>query len=121
MREFSKDSFNRSYSATPILFETATSSHFVCKYAYRDDDTLYQFSPKVLPIRSDFVSKIQKLLPEIIGAERASKCSVEHLTDDQLEGGESVCLIVPGFTNKTTESSKRLSTKLLTDFHESLS
>ena len=118
---FDNDTFNRQYETSALAFETATSTHFVCNYSYRDKDTVYQFSPKIIPTRSDFVAKIKNLLPNIVGDERANKCTVELIVDERIDNGESVCLVIPGFTNKTLSSSKQLSTKLLTDLHNALS
>jgi hypothetical protein len=121
MKEFTQDTFKKQYSARPLVFEKAESTHFTCKYCYRDSNTIYQFFPKIVPTRKDFISKIQELLPSIIGDERAEKCTVDHIVDERIEGGESICLVIPGFTNKTFDSSRRLATKLLTDFHNALS
>jgi len=121
MKAFEGESFNRQYSADPIRFETAESPHFTCTYSYRDKDTVFQFAPKIIPLRKDFMSKIRELLPNVVGDERAKKCDVTHIVDEGIDRGESVCLIVPGFTRDTLASSKQLSTKLLTDFHNALS
>ena len=121
MEVFSKETFNKRYSAEPLVFETAESTHFTCKYCYRDSNTIFQFSPKILPTRKDFIKKLKALLPSIIGEDRAENCTVDLIVDERIEGGESICLVVPEFTNKTLTSSRQLSTKLLTDFHESLS
>lgn len=121
MNEFENAAFTQQYSAEPLRFETADSTHFVCKYAYRENDTVYQFTPAVIPTRKDFLSKLRDLLPTVIGDERAKRCDVTHVVDEGIEGGEGICLIVPGFTSKTLSSSRTLSTKLLTDFHNALS
>lgn len=121
MEEFSKKAFKAQYSARPLTFEVAESTHFTCKYCYRDSNTIFQFSPKIIPVRKDFISTIRKLLPSIIGDERTQECTVDHIVDERIEGGESICLVVPGFTNKTLTSSRQLSTKFLTEFHNSLS
>jgi len=121
MEEFSKETFKTQYSAQPLTFEVAESTHFTCKYCYRDSNTIFQFSPKIMPVREDFIRKIKKLLPDIIGDKRAQECDVDHIVDERIEGGESICLVVPGFTNKTLTSSRQLSTKFLTEFHNSLS
>ena len=121
MEAFSKETFKKQYSAKPLVFETAQSTHFTCRYCYRDSNTIFQFSPKIIPTRKDFITKIRKLLPSIIGDDRADACTIDHIVDERIEGGESVCLVIPGFTNKTLASSRQLSTKLLTDFHNALS
>ena len=120
MDEFKHDAFSVSYETAPLVFETATSAHFKCEYAFRDKDVVFHFYPKVTPIRTDFMSKLKSQLSATVG-DRAERCTVEHIVDEGLEMGESVCLVVPGFTNKMISTSRRLSNKLLTDFHESLS
>ena len=121
MEAFNQEAFTQQYAAAPLVFETAESTHFTCNYCYRDVDTIFQFAPTVTPIRDDFVSKVRELLPHLIGDIRAQKCTVDHIVDERIEGGESICLVVPGFTNKTLTSSRQLSTKLLTEFHSALS
>lgn len=120
MEAFAKETFKKQYSAKPLVFEKAESTHFICKYCYRDSNTIFQFAPKIIPARKDFITKIRELLPNIIGDDRAKECTVDHIVDERIEGGESVCLVIPGFTNKTLTSSRQLSTKLLTDFHNAL-
>jgi hypothetical protein len=121
MEAFAKETFKKQYSAKPLVFEVAESTHFTCRYCYRDASTIFQFSPKIVPARKDFITKVREMLPNIIGEERAQKCTVDHIVDELLEDGESICLVVPGFTNKTLPSSRQLATKLLTEVHNSLS
>lgn len=119
--DFSSDAFNRTYSAKPIQFKEATSPHFKCKYTYRDDGAVFQFEPSIIPTRKDFVSKVREALPGIVGDERAKTSTVEIVKDDMIERGESVYVLVPGFTSKTLSASELLAKKLLTATHESLS
>ena len=119
--DFSIDAFNRTYSAKPLQFKEATSPHFKCKYTYRDDGAVFQFEPTIIPTRKDFISKVQNALPKIVGDDRAKQTTVELVKDDMIDRGESVYVLVPGFTSETLVASEMLAKKLLTATHDSLS
>lgn len=119
--DFSKDTFNRSHAVHALKFQEATSPHFLCKYVHREDGTVFQFEPTIIPTRADFVPRIMKALPDIVGKERAQESTVELVKDELIERGESVYVLVPGFTSKTLSASRLLVEKLLTVTHDLLS
>jgi hypothetical protein len=121
MNEFNHEAFNTQYSATPLHFHEATSPHFKCKYAYRDEDTVLHLTPRIRPIREDMMSILKTALNSLVGEERGSTCVLEHIIDDLLEDGESIYIQVPGFTLKTLSSSELLVNRFLTAAHDRLS
>lgn len=119
--DFSKDAFNRNHAVHPLEFREATSPHFICRYTHRDDGTVFQFEPSIIPTRVDFVPKIRDALPKIIGDESARDVVVELVKDEFINRGENVYVHVPGFTSSTSSASDLLVKRLLTAAHDLLS
>jgi hypothetical protein len=121
MKPFSSQVFGQRHTASPLEFLEAESKHFKCKYVYRDEDTVLQFDPTIIPTRKDFVSVLKGCLSKLIGEDQAKEAVVEMLEDELLERGESVYVSVPGFTRHNINNARLLVTKLLTETHERLS
>ena len=105
MQPFGSDSFNRRYSAEPLHFQEAKSTHFVCQFAQRGDDLIFQYEPTITPIRSDFLPKVQEAYASVLG-QSLPKLRVELVEDELLSSGVSVYVEVKDMA--TNEFAKKM-------------
>ena len=116
----STDVFNSRYETSELLFHEATCAHFTCKYAYRDDATVYHFYPTLPELAQDITRHSIDILQDSVPADVHTRVRAEVMDDDDI-GGVSVCVIVPDFTASTRSSSEMLAKRLITRLHDALS
>ena len=112
--------FNSRYETTELIFHEATSAHFTCKYAYRDDATVYHVYPGLIERADDIVSNVLTILDDSVPADVRARSRAEVMRDDDI-GGVSVCVIVPDFTAETRTASEMLAKRVITRLHDALS
>lgn len=114
------DAFNSRYETSELLFHDAVCAHFTCKYAYRDDATVYHFYPTLPELAQDIVQHVGAVLEDSVTLDVRTRTRVD-LMDDPDIGGVSVCVIIPDFTASTQSSSEMLARRLITRLHDALS
>ena len=116
--QINSEAFNSSYEMKPVVFHTANSPHFECKFAFRENDLILQFYPTYLPIRPEVVPLVREGLGTILGSKR-DQAKVETISDEFLDQ-PSVFVKIDGFGERNAMKDT-IATKLITHLHEGLS
>lgn len=117
MPEINTKLFDKGYETRPIVFHEATSPHFVCKFAFREDDTVLHIHPVYKPIRPEFTQILTEAVDACLGIKK-DDAKIEYIEDELLEDS-SFYVGLSGF-GETHSMSRILVEKILTKLHENL-
>ena len=109
--------FKQTYEAKPVIFHEATSPHFTCKFAFRQDDTVMQIKPVFQPTRPEFHTILSDAVDSCMGIKKED--AVVEYIDDELIDGPNFYISLKGF-GESHRMNQTLVEKILTLLHEKL-
>lgn len=117
MPEINTKLFDKRYETRPIIFHEANSPHFMCKFAFREDDTVLHIHPAFKPVRPEFKEVLTEAVDSCMGIKK-DDAKIEYIEDELIED-PSFYVCLSGF-GETHSMNKILVEKILTKLHENL-